>query len=405
MITIEEIKNQTMGRYQRVSATVRIGLRQHQIYFETDKMWRDYLAVDGSSFLAMMLLSALRKCVDIHVEGLVSDKLIKSVALIEKLLHSWGWNDFGRTAVMAKEVKPDVSQGEAIGCFFSGGVDSFYTFFKNRCGNSEKITHFILVHGFDIELNNQKLFDQTLNHISAVAQHEGIKVIVVRTNLRNVIDRYVPWDRAHGSALASVALLLRKAFKRIYIASSNSWDEVFPLGSHPQLDSLWSTETLEIIHDGNESNRLQKVEYIADSDLVKSNLRVCYNNPGNVYNCGKCEKCLRTMIELEIAGVLEETKTFSRPIDLKLLMKVENNPTTCRHYSKSLQELKKRNIYPELQKAIEYMLSPNRRLATGELIKKVVVDFDKKFLDGKLAYSTYWFKKRISRWFSQQSIA
>ncbi len=45
----------------------------------------------------------------------------------------------------------DLASG--IACFFSGGVDSFYTLLKHR----EEITHIIFVHGFDIALEDHSL--------------------------------------------------------------------------------------------------------------------------------------------------------------------------------------------------------------------------------------------------------
>src|SRR5262249_59102310 len=44
-------------------------------------------------------------------------------------------------------------------------------------------------------------------------------------------------------------------------------------------------------------------------------LRVCWENPDGAYNCGRCEKCLRTMINLLIAGALDRCPTFPLPLD------------------------------------------------------------------------------------------
>jgi hypothetical protein len=44
-------------------------------------------------------------------------------------------------------------------------------------------------------------------------------------------------------------------------------------------------------------------------------LRVCWKNPGGAYNCGRCDKCLRTMINLEAAGALTRCATFTEPLD------------------------------------------------------------------------------------------
>jgi len=46
-------------------------------------------------------------------------------------------------------------------------------------------------------------------------------------------------------------------------------------------------------------------------------LRVCWQNKELAYNCGRCEKCLRTMIALHLAGALSRCRTFNRPIDVQ----------------------------------------------------------------------------------------
>ena len=73
------------------------------------------------------------------------------------------------------------------------------------------------------------------------------------------------------------------------------------------LDPLWSTEAVEIVHDGCGQTRVEKIKYISQNETVMKNLRYCWENRDVEYNCGKCEKCLRTATCLEIAGVRERT--------------------------------------------------------------------------------------------------
>jgi len=55
---------------------------------------------------------------------------------------------------------------------------------------------------------------------------------------------------------------------------------------------------MEIIHDGGEAMRVNKIRKIAEDARALANLRVCFNDM-NV-NCGECLKCLRTMIPLRL---------------------------------------------------------------------------------------------------------
>jgi hypothetical protein len=66
---------------------------------------------------------------------------------------------------------------------------------------------------------------------------------------------------------------------------------------------------MKIKHDGISLSRLSKARLLADCDIALWNIRVCGKNwPG--MNCGVCEKCVRTMLELMAAGVLDKTATF-----------------------------------------------------------------------------------------------
>ena len=84
------------------------------------------------------------------------------------------------------------------------------------------------------------------------------------------------------------------------------------------MDGLFSSQRIAVIHDGARHARFQKVRELASWPTALAALRVCPSNPGNGLNCGVCEKCLRTRLELFAAGV-EETPALGRsltPIEL-----------------------------------------------------------------------------------------
>src|SRR5207237_184203 len=179
----------------------------------------------------------------------------------------------------------------------SGGLDSFYTLLKHR----EEITHLILVHGFDMELRAVRRREQVANVLKRAAADLGKPLIEVETNLRAFADRYVGWSEHYfGSALASVALLLSGVLGKVYVGASFTEEVSVPMpwGSHPHLDPLWSTEATKIVFDGMECGRPAKAARIADSEVALHSLRVCWESPDGTYNCGRCEKCLRTMVNL-----------------------------------------------------------------------------------------------------------
>ena len=50
-------------------------------------------------------------------------------------------------------------------------------------------------------------------------------------------------------------------------------------------------------------------------------LRVCWENRGSAYNCGLCEKCLRTLVNLRVVGAEGRCQTFDRRLNLWMLAK------------------------------------------------------------------------------------
>ena len=129
------------------------------------------------------------------------------------------------------------------------------------------------------------------------------------------------WSMYHGAALASVALAVGGLFRRIHIAASTTYDQLYPLGTHPVLDPLWSTEGLSFVHDGCEADRIAKTRLAAQSPLALDTLRVC---PGHTpeYNCGRCIKCLPTMLDLLQAGALGNCRTLPHEIDVPSLRRM-----------------------------------------------------------------------------------
>ena len=93
---------------------------------------------------------------------------------------------------------------------------------------------------------------------------------------------------------------------------------MFPWGSHPISDPLWSIECRQVLHDGADISRSGKIRFIADYPEVMNNLQVCWDNIS--YNCGHCSKCLRTKAALDIFNL--KSKTLSPLTDISELRKL-----------------------------------------------------------------------------------
>lgn len=87
-------------------------------------------------------------------------------------------------------------------------------------------------------------------------------------------------------------------------------------------------------------------------------MRVCVENL-EVYNCGKCEKCIRTMCNAAAAGVSDQLQTLPpvTPDDIRNMPL--RRPTAVRYHLENLRHLRElppEKRRPELEDAIEARL-------------------------------------------------
>jgi 7-cyano-7-deazaguanine synthase in queuosine biosynthesis len=250
--------------------------------------------------------------------GSISPLLAGNLETIRDIYAAW---INGHKAPLNFEVSSDVaSTASGVSLFFSGGVDSFYSLIKHR----DEIDNLVLVHGFDIPLENSEAFALAETQVREAARLFGKRLIVVRTNLRKDQPN-IPggWEMYHGVALMAVAYALAPNHGKVYIASSYSYANLHSWGSNPLTDPLWSTEAVQIIHDGGET-RMNKLRTLVQYPEVIERLRVCWENPG-CFNCGLCEKCVRTMLALRALGV-ERCAAFPDILTPDLVRRQEVSP-------------------------------------------------------------------------------
>ena len=285
-------------------------------------------------FVAPALYASMRLGKPLHIDGPISARLLAALPTIQEIHHSWD-PSFNLIPVRAEgRCETLANPRREVGCFFSGGVDSFYTLLKHQ----DEITTLILVHGFDMRLDDLFLRRRVSDAVHEVAAEFGKRVVEVETNARTFSDRFTGWlEHYYGAALASVALLLGSRMERVYIPSTNEYAALSPHGSHPLLDPLWSSEATEIVHDGCEAKRVEKVLAISSCETALRWLRVCWENRNGAYNCCECEKCLRTMVSLRAAGVLDKCVSFDRPLDLRLIAQIPlTTPDSVRRSSRRI---------------------------------------------------------------------
>jgi hypothetical protein len=228
--------------------------------------------------------------------GSVSPRLAANLETIRDIYAAW---IPGHKIPLCFDLSSDASApAGGVSLFFSCGVDSFYSLIKHR----DEVENLVLISGFDLPLADVETAAKVEAQARYAASLFGKRLIVARTN-PHFEQPSVPggWEMCHGAVLAAVAHALGPVHGKVYIASTYSFADLHVWGSHPLLDPLWSTEAVQIIHDGGET-RLNKLRVLVNHPEVLARLRVCWEQRGN-NNCGLCEKCVRTMLGLRALGV------------------------------------------------------------------------------------------------------
>ena len=118
---------------------------------------------------------------------------------------------------------------------------------------------------------------------------------------------------------------------------------------------------LEIVHDGCEADRPQKMAVVARSSTALEHLRVC-NKQSAGYNCGHCEKCLRTMVNLRLVDALGRCPTLPGVLDLRRVAR-QKLPHDVRAFTQANLKLARDRRDWSLALALAVELRPHPLLA------------------------------------------
>lgn len=288
----------------RVEYQIEIAGKTYNPYFDSP---RAQLSGSVEATVCMSALGAMKHGLDILITDPVSKTFLANQQRLMGIFTDW-FPEFLLPNMQAEHVCQIESKNSGrVGSFFTGGVDSFYTFIKHR----SDITDLIYVHGYDVQLEDMEKRQDISAMGAAIERDTGVRFIEIETNAVRLFKDHGKWGlHGHGYGLGTIVRLLDDYLERIYIPSSFAEAELMPWASHPDTDVLFADEAIEVIHDGCEAGRTEKIKLIANSSMALQHLRVCWKKTEGTYNCGVCEKCLRTMTTLYGLGKLSAATTF-----------------------------------------------------------------------------------------------
>jgi len=190
---------------------------------------------------------------------------------------------------------------------FSGGVDAFHALLAG----GHPIDTLVYVVGYDVKLRDRRRGAAVSRLVRDVAARVGCRSVVVSTNLRqHPLLKATPWVRSYAGPLAAIGHLLADRVGRLLIASDGLAFVHPEASSRPDTDPLFGSARLAIEHLAAHVTRFEKIAAIAAEPLVQQHLRVCWQTGSYGANCGRCEKCVRTMLALDACGRLEKFAGF-----------------------------------------------------------------------------------------------
>lgn len=315
MLKLKSVEIAQNARHSRLVAHVEQdrGRPPLTLMFEYPRESAAFLRESADAFVPALLIPCMHRGEALEIVPPVSTKLFSGLDTIQNIQSQW-WPELRRVEVAANQT--DGVEGRLparAASFFSGGIDSFYTCLKHA-GNAEPVhtpplTHLVHMAGVERPLDESVDARDLHDDIRRAAAHYGLDVVIGRTNIRSIFR--LSWSRYyHGAGLSAIGHSLASGFSRVYIPSTHTFRDLFPWGSHPLVDPLWSSEQMEIVHDGCEVTRVEKTARVAADAFALEHLRVCLHNGAGPGNCGRCKKCIRTMVALEVLGVLPHAKSF-----------------------------------------------------------------------------------------------
>ncbi len=330
------------------------------------------LLADGDLALITALLPAMRAGSPLRIDQPVSAGLLATSRRIQDVFCTWDrflrptdrW--YSPVPVDAPARTNPTGRADATACLFTGGVDSFHTAVTER----DRIDALVYVHGFDVALDDVGLRAVVGANLRAAAHGLGLPLVEVGTDLQAFGDRHaVGWNDYHGAALAAVGTALARRFGRLLVPATHTYAHLEGLGSHPLLDPWWSGERLAVEHVGADATRVDKLRVLTASEPARRHLRVCWENRDGRYNCGMCEKCVRTGVAVRLAGAEGLFPTVPSPSLRRIASALPTGRGSAWH--ELWNEAVAAGVTPRLRWAIEAALTRHglrRRRSTGRWV-------------------------------------
>ncbi len=350
---VSELTSGREGRTSRVSSQVFGQVSDQILWFESDDV---ELAPYPEAFASALLVPALESGLALTFDQPLPSTWLSNCRQLLRVYHEWwGYEEHLPVSPSGDPQRFPGSLKTAL-CF-TGGVDSFHTLLRS----GHEIDFLVNAQGFvDTPLEDFPRLIAIENSIREVARKTGTTPIFIRTNFLELpMVAKTSWERAHGGGLIALGHLLSSVVARLLISSSYTFETARPWGSHWMTDPLGSSASLQVIHVGAELKRNEKLWAIAGEPLVREHLHVCWENLAPTGNCSRCDKCIRTRLQLLECDQLRHFSCFEG--EESLVQDIDSLPVGDGQMRTHRRLLENRQVDRRILRAIDNLVTRTER--------------------------------------------
>ncbi len=332
-----------------------------RLWYRVPEAWAGALTELGDPFAVGSVQTAMLHGVDLEIRGTVSRSLLAGLEDYIEVWNCWDGEHYARIGLGAtREADAEAGAGADAVCSFSGGVDASFTVLRHVRGlagrRSKKIGAAILVHGFDIPLDDTAGFDGAFARAAETLRQYDIPLAPVATNYR---ENGLDWFWAFGPATIACLHLFQRRFRTGLIAGAENYAYPKPTSAHPLIDHMLGNSSFAVIHDGAGFTRSQKIAALAGEPPMLRGLRVCWEGAHRDRNCGRCEKCIRTILNFRAMGI-PRPEAFPAGVALEQIRRLPiRNAAVLNEYRTIVSEAVRHGLGRE-----RWVSVLNRRIAT-----------------------------------------
>ena len=334
MFTIKNLRKEKKNGWTYLKVDFDAGDKKDEfsedtIWFAVENKNSDMLTDDVyDAFVPFILYLGMYYHRDVHIKGKMSPRLYHNIThYLMKIFDNY--SDYTQPIKFTADGFKIAKKGpvDLVGTGISCGVDSLTTIYDNFIETEDeslRLNSLFMMncgdHGKYKNKRAEEIWQDRIKLGQKVADELDLPMFLIDSN-----TQAFSYDIKGGQgslifiAKYCGALALQKYVKRYLTSSGSSYDDCSnyskierdkDISSYCEtyMPHLISTERFELIIDGCQYTRSEKVEKICDWDIAKKYLNVCVVPTDGIRNCSACPKCVRTLLVLESLDKLEDYK-------------------------------------------------------------------------------------------------